>query len=630
MYRAIVLGFILIPVNAYWVIQTEFLRDYGFTIPTGISLFFNVVFIICILVLINALIKKAYPKLALRSGELLLIYYILCISSFMAGEEVMQTLVSLFGHAFWYATPENEWQAFHTYLPEWLTVRDKSTLEVFYESETTIHLTQYMEYFKGWLPAVLAWSLFLTILVFVMYCLNVILRKQWMDNERLTYPVVRLPLELIRDTGSLRFFRNKAVLAGISIAGLINLINGFSFFYPVIPSIPIKYQDIGRFFTEKPWNAIGWMPVSFYLFVIGLGFLIPLELSFSCWFFYVFYKMLLVFGKATGLAQSEIVFHPNEQILGAYMGVLVIALWNCRRYLINILSHIFRQSNTRDRDEPMRHRTAVLGVIIGFILLVAFSVMAGMTLWVAVLFFVLYFAISLSITRLRAELGAPAHDTWSIGSTGPDTFIAGTFGTRRLSPETLGMLTLYYGFNMDHRSHVMPHQLESLKVADALNLNWKWSSAATIMASLFGSIAAFWAIFHSCYKLDFLGRPYGAFERMQRWLFYPSAPDFLGLGFFGFGAAFTMILMAIRSRFIWFPFHPLGYALAPGWTMNLIWFPLFISWGAKLLILRYGGLKALRQSTPFFLGLILGDFIVGGSWTLVKIFLGIPTYSFWI
>jgi hypothetical protein len=117
---------------------------------------------------------------------------------------------------------------------------------------------------------------------------------------------------------------------------------------------------------------------------------------------------------------------------------------------------------------------------------------------------------------------------------------------------------------------------------------------------------------------------------MQRWLFYPSAPDLMGLGFFGFGAVFTILLMAIRSRFIWFPFHPLGYALAPGWTMNLIWFPLFISWAAKLFILRYGGLKTLRQFTPFFLGLILGDFIVGGSWTLVKIFLNIPTYSFWI
>ena len=555
----------------------------------------------------------------------------LCISSFIAGHDLMQVLMPQLSHAFWFATPENEWEVFQQYLPEWLTVAEIPAMEGLYEGNSTFYLTGYIEYLRAWLPVVLSWSGFLTVMVFVMYCLNVILRKQWMDNEKLSYPIVRLPLELINDAGTMRFFRQKAVLAGLIAAALINLLNGFAFLYPTIPSIPIKHRNMGNLFASDPWNAVGWMPISFYPFVIGLGFLIPLDLSFSCWLFYLFYKASLVLGSATGLARSAVSLHPNEQMMGAYLGVLLIAIWRYRGYLARVLYSALRQDRERDREEPMSYRNALIGVITGFALLVAFSVGAGMTPGIAILFFALYFAISISVTRLRAELGAPVHDLWSVGSTGPDTFIANAFGTRKLTPKTLSVFTLYYGFNRDYRGHAMPHQLESLKVADSLNLSWRKFGVATAIAAFFGSIVSAWAFLHSYHELEFAGGfGWGAFSRLQRWFFYPSAPDMPSLGFFGFGIIFTILLIAVRLRFIWFPFHPLGYALAPSWSMNLIWFPLLISWAIKLVVLRYGGLKVLRQFTPFFLGLILGEFIVGGFWTLIGIFMGIPTYAFWI
>jgi hypothetical protein len=629
-YRSLVLALILIPINAYWIVKIEFLRFPGFISATCISLFLNVVFIVFALVMFNAVMHRIYPKLAFKQGELLVVYYMLCISSFIAGEEIVQTISSLMGDVFWFTTPENEWDTFYRYLPEWLTIRDKSTLEALYESQTSAYPARYMDYIKSWLPAVMVWSVFLTVLVFTMYCLNVILRKQWMDNERLTYPVVRLPLELIRDNGSLKFLRQKSLLIGLGLATFINLVNGLSFLYPNVPSIPIKRHSIQHLFITKPWNAIGEIHLSFYPFVIGLGFLIPAELSFSCWFFYLFHKMTLILGKATGLSRSTMSFHPNEQMLGAYIGVLLVALWSGRRHFIRVLSCLFRPSEGKDTDEPMSYRNAVLGAFAGFILFIVFSVALGMSLWVAVLFFTLYFGIAMSITRLRAELGAPVHDLWSIGSTGPDTFITGVFGTRILNRDTLGMLTLYYGISYEYRGHVMPHQLESLKVADALKLNWKRFGTAAIVATFLGSLAAFGAIFHLCYSAEFpTGRAWGAYERLQRWFFYPSGHNLASLGFFTFGTVFTIALMVARSRFIWFQIHPLGYALAPGWTMNFIWFPLFISWLTKILILKYGGLRVLRQSIPFFLGLILGDFVVGVFWIFTGMAIGTPTYAFW-
>ncbi|MGB9597747.1 MAG: DUF6784 domain-containing protein [Candidatus Poribacteria bacterium] len=46
-------------------------------------------------------------------------------------------------------------------------------------------------------------------------------------------------------------------------------------------------------------------------------------------------------------------------------------------------------------------------------------------------------------------------------------------------------------------------------------------------------------------------------------------------------------------------------------------------------VLKYGGLKAFRNAIPFFLGLILGEFVVGSLWTIIGVIFGIQTYAFW-
>ena len=46
----------------------------------------------------------------------------------------------------------------------------------------------------------------------------------------------------------------------------------------------------------------------------------------------------------------------------------------------------------------------------------------------------------------------------------------------------------------------------------------------------------------------------------------------------------------------------------------------------KWLILRYGGLCLYRQALSFFIGLILGDYVVGALWALVGCLTGVQTY----
>ena len=78
--------------------------------------------------------------------------------------------------------------------------------------------------------------------------------------------------------------------------------------------------------------------------------------------------------------------------------------------------------------------------------------------------------------------------------------------------------------------------------------------------------------------------------------------------YFMIGAAATLMLAALRSRLPWFPFHPLGYALSGSWSVMVFWFPCFVAWLFKGLILRYGGKRLYIYLRPFFLGLVLGEF----------------------
>jgi len=51
--------------------------------------------------------------------------------------------------------------------------------------------------------------------------------------------------------------------------------------------------------------------------------------------------------------------------------------------------------------------------------------------------------------------------------------------------------------------------------------------------------------------------------------------------------------------------------------MNLVWLPLMIAWLLKVIALKFGGLQFYRKAIPFFLGLILGQMIVGSLWSLI-------------
>lgn len=626
-FRAILLGVLLIPVNVYWmtIVEVKYYSLDGSCLP----LFIEPVFILFVLTSFNFLLKR-YTRYALNQAELLTIYIMLVMSCTLAGHDTFQDMFGAIVHPTWFATPENEWkELFFRYIPGWLTITDKKVLEGFYEGESSIYVKAN---FMPWLKPLALWgSLFLAMML-MMLSINSIIRKRWTEQEKLAYPIIQLPLGMTKG-GGIPLFRNKIMWIGFAVAATITIINGFNYIFPSIPKISyIKHTNIGHVFTEKPWNSISWVYVTMYPFAIGLAFFLPLDLSFSCWFFFVIRLVEQVTASALGTHKFP---DLNNQASGAWIMLALIAVWVTRRHLIEVFKKVVGlKTDIDDSKEPMSYRLAAIGIIISAIYIVIFSSIAGMAVWIAVIFFGIYFVLAFAITRVRAELGTP-HEIYFVN---PNDIMATTIGTRNMDPASMTMMSMYYWFNRCYRNHPMPNQIEAFKMGEESRISNKGLLFAMFVATIVGILATFWANLDIDYRNGAIAKDGGfkvwvgweSFNRLHRWLVNPSGPNTTGITFILVGAGLTLLMMVMRMRFLWWPFHPAGYALAISFAMDYFWFAFFVAWLIKYILLHQGGPGTYRKAAPFFLGLILGDYVTGSLWAIAGPVFGFRNYKIFI
>jgi hypothetical protein len=609
--RCILLGLALIPANCYWVVAMEEVWRSGD--PTTTSLFFNGVFTLLVLLTLNAALRRLAPRAALGRMELLVIYSMVCVGTGICSRDFIQVALPTWAHATWHATPVNHWA-------EWILP----------DAPPALIVTE----------KVCFWAACFTVMQAVMLCLNVIIRRQWTDYEKLSFPIAQLPLEMTAPQRT--FWRSRALWIGFVLVAVLDLINGLHFLYPVVPGVNVKMRNVQAWLPPGPWQRIGFTPISFFPFVIGIGYLLPVDLSFSCWFFYLFFKAQLVIGALFGWegsmgwdTQQGSLPYVNEQGIGAYLALFGFALWAARSHLRAVgRAALNPQSAIRNpQSESRSYRAAVLGLLLGLGWLVWFSHWIGMGAGLAMAFLVLYFGLALTITKIRAELGPPVHD---LHFGGPDRMLVTWVGTETMSRGDMMGLSLFFGFNRAYRGHPMPHQLEGLRMAEVVRADQRRMTWALLLAAPVGAFAACWAMLHWAYAegMVFTRESYRfgsqAWIRLEGWLQNPWPASAVATAAMGVGAAFASVLMGLRLRFVGFPFHPIGYAISANWAMNCVWLPLLLAWLAKVLTLRYSGARGYRAAIPFALGIILGEFVVGSLWALIGLATHRPTYEFWL
>jgi hypothetical protein len=637
--RAMLIGALLTPILCWWTLYSEIVAQS--TELAVMSLSVAVVFALLVLLLLNGALRRWLPRLALDRSELLFVYVMQTSSIAISGVGMMQFLHIGLANVYWYATPENQWaEKYHPLLKSW-AFPDPKYLRGYYLGQTTFFTREHM---LAWLSPILVWTGFILVLLTVMFCLNVVLRRRWVDQERLTFPITALPLELTRDGGG-PFFRNRVMWTGFAVAMILETLAGIAYLYPSVPFVPIKPSDprlnLPVSLLPPPWNAVGDLQMGLYPMVIGLTYLLPLDVSFSCWFFFFLRKLEDVAATGFGfrdpgasMALARIPYY-GEQAFGAFFGFAIFSLWSMRGYLTKLLQAAIhpRRDDWDDREEPISYRAALIGLTVGFLLLVGFAVALGLAAYLAVLFFALYLLVVITYTRIRAEAGLP----WAFGpDMTPHQMIVTLQGTGSMAMSDMVALTEFQWMDLDYRCTIMPHQLEAMKIATDAGMDrrglWKvMLLAATIatLASWIGLLACYYKFGASSAQVDGWRTSMGnsPWRLLDSWSNSPTHFDPPRIAGAAAGVVIIGLLMVARTRLLWWPLHPIGYALAGTFTMPWLWCPVLIGWMLKAAVLRYGGMRIHRIAMPFFIGLILGDYVAGSLWALVGCFTGAQTYK---
>ncbi|MEN3001624.1 MAG: DUF6785 family protein [Armatimonadota bacterium] len=623
--RAILLALCLMPLNALWVVSLEVVRYSGQ--PTTISIFYHVVFWLAALVLLNRALARLRPRWALAPGELLTIYTMLCLASALAGHDWLEVLIPILTHGTHFADEANRWSTrLLPHFPDWLIVRDREAAHAFYAGSSSLYEPRFL---LAWATPVLFWSAFLSVLTGVMLLINLLFRYQWTQAERLSFPLVQIPLEMVGSA----LYRERLFWAGCLLAGGIDFWNGLRMFVPSLPALPVKATDYGHLFQNPPWNAIGWLPVGFFPFAIGIGYLLPVDLLFSCWFFFWYWKLMLVVSSYMGWSATPRFPYTTEQAFGGYMAIAVLVLLQGGAIWRRVRASL--ASGERGPGEPLPYRTVLGLLVVGLGLIWLLCSLMGMRAWVIALFLLIYLALSLAITRMRAELGPPAHD---LHFSGPDHLLPALLTPQQMNKSELAAFTTFYGFNRAYRAHPMPFQMEGLKMAERGGFLSARYVGALWLACVAGVLVGFWANLHLLYHYGagarveppFVPLIFGgeAWNRLDSWTNNPTqvSASLPAIGV-GFGTALT--LGFIRQRWTGFLLHPVGYAVSSSWSMAILWVPMLIAWVIKSAILRIGGLSAYRRGVPFFLGLIVGECVIGSLWSLIGLAFELPIYPFY-
>lgn len=618
--RAVILGLILIPPNAWWVAQIEFVR-YSDNSTTS-ALFFNVVALLLLLIAANAALARFAPRLTLTRAELLVVYIMVTAATVMAAHDQLQILVSTLAVIVGRATPENQWALqIHPYLPRHLVVMERAVVDPLFEGGSSLLADGH---WRAWLGPLAWWTLFALLLVWVMFCLISLLRRQW-DAEHLNYPIAEVPLSVTTEG----FLGQKLLWAGACLGATPQLVNLLHAIRPAIPEIPVG----GHYFAPPdPWGQVYMLniPVYSFPFIYGLAYLLPVQLMSSYLIFLALSRVELALAVGYGYRESARFPYVMQQATGACIGLALVVLWAGRGHLKMVWRSIWGRLQMDDSEEALPYRAASLGLVLGLAALAWFLVFAGMRLTTAGLYLSLFFMTVLAVARIRAELGLPTFELYRAGA---DQVLERAAGDQAWSRNELSVTTLLFWLTRTHRQFPIQSQADALRIGRRSRISLRGLTWAIMLASGFGIVMAFAAILQVTYQTGFdsarfngPGLHYFGMEpalSMMESLQMPEHRDWGTIGAYLFGAGFTVFLGVMRTRLLWWPFHPIGYLASGSVGVYRLWLPIFVTWLVKSLLLRYGGLKSYRRALPLFLGLILGEFGAGFLRTLVDLAFGL-------
>jgi hypothetical protein len=578
---------------------------------------------------INPVLNRMNRSWSFTKPELLLIFAMMMVATAIPTRGVTGPLLSMISGAHYYASPENRWADLvlpHT--KDWIAVPQGDGLRHFYEGVSGNEQPEWDIWFKP----LLAWLLLLVGLWMAILCMMVIMRRQWMVRERLSYPVMQVPLAMAETEEGHSippFYRDKTVWIGFAIPFLLGSLDAIR---PYVPGFPSFFSRTPRLITLR--NRVN-IKMRLNPIMLGFAYLVNNRLSLSLWVFYLWRAFAEGFADILGIYNNEKLgpwtsdgqVGPifSHQGMGAMIVFVGFGLWTARTHLADVWQRA--RTNVRDGREIISDRNAILGLSIGTCILIGWMSQAGLSIGIATAVVVAAYVIFLSLTRAIADGGLATIVPAMI----PVGFTLSAFGTDALGAAGLMALAFTLVWCGDLLTFMMGPSAHAIRIAHDSDEGRTGPYFGTLLGAMVLSLVV------SVTMMISLGHEHGAANLHQQYfntfakfpasitalkLQNPSPPNTGGFIWTGVGMGVMGLLTLAQYRFSWWPLHPLGYMVSPAWIMGDLWFPFFVAWALKSLVIRLGGLRAYDQSRPATYGVILGQIVVAGFWLIIDLLTG--------
>ncbi len=584
-------------------------------------------FALFVLLLNPALLRPAW---AFRRTEQATLYIMAMVACVLPTNALVGQLIPALSGGIYYASVENNWlESIIPYIEPWLMVADPQGIRGFYEG-----LSGQAIPWGIWLRPLLCWSLALAGFFGTVIALMVLLRKQWVINERLLYPLVQVPIAMIGEEEAEQkayppLFRRWLFWGGVLIPGVMYSLKSLHFYDPIFPiGLPT--------FIHVPFanNAVV-IPFGINYAGIGFGYLLTTKLSFSIWIMALLTIVEEVVLMRIGLFSSERLIYnyspsvyPSYQGAGALLVFALAVLWTGRRHLRQVLEAAWKGEG--DSGEMLSYRATCLLLLGSLLLLGGWLVAAGASSWLVVVFLPIFFLMMLGLTRIVAEGGLAVSRLPIL----PNDLVVGAIGSSHLGAINLGVLSMTFPLGSEMRTSLMSALAHGLKLAEI--------HVRTQRRRLFAGVILAIVLSTGCavFTMLFIGYHYGAVNLSAHWFFGTAAggrifdfisyhleqnagPRWDSLGFAGLGAGIQLLLMLAHQRLLWWPIHPLSFPIGAIWCTHQVMASMLLAWVAKVTTLHYGGVRLYNATKPLFLGLILGQYLTGGLWLVIDGFTGV-------
>ena len=374
---------------------------------SGFADHFNTVGVIFLFFWVAALagaVHRALGGRLLRRSDLVAVYGMLMVGTAVPTMGLGGYLFPLTTGVFYYASPENRWTEFVLpNVPRWLAPESESAIRYLYEGLPKGVPIPWGE----WVVPLGFWTLFVVALYLVSVGVVSLMRRRWVDEEKLVYPLAIVPIGLVEAGGGRGgLFRSRLRWGGFAFAFVLLLYNyGASRLGPSSGWLPLRLSTRIRF----EGSGVDVL-FNFDTLVVGLSYLLNLEVAFSVWVFHlltlvekgVFHRVgFVLLGVAEPHAAGGSAL-ANQQA-GSMLFLAAAALWMARGSLRELFGG--EASRREERKGLSSPRTALTCVALGVAGMAAFLHATGIPWPLVVLVLAVGLGLMFGVTRLLAQAG---------------------------------------------------------------------------------------------------------------------------------------------------------------------------------------------------------------------------------